>query len=191
MIIGGIDYSMSSPSLCVYDTSKDFKFENCDIYYANAKKKYVIDNKNIHGFVLPETRPDEPMYRYNEICKIFANLLLENKVEKVCIEGYALGSHAGLVFNIAENTALLKHFMWKSKIDYINPSPSTIKKFFTGKGNADKIKVVDTFINETGINLQDIFGTKTKEAAPINDICDSYAMCKYMNSFLKGEIQNG
>ena len=191
MIIGGIDYSMSSPSLCIYDTDKDFTFENCDIYYANAKKKYVINIKNLHGFVLPETRPNEPMYRYNEICQLFANILVKEKVEKVCIEGYALGSHAGLVFNIAENTSLLKHFMWKSKIDYINPSPSTIKKFFTGKGNADKIKIVDTFINETGVDLQSILGTKTKEAAPINDICDSYAMCKYMKAFIDGEIDNG
>lgn len=188
MIIGGIDYSMSSPSLCIYDTDKEFKFENCDIYYANAKKKYVINIKNLHGFVLPENRIEEPMYRYNEICKIFANVLMDQKVEQICIEGYALGSHAGLIFNIAENTSLLKHFMWKSGIKYINPSPATIKKFFTGKGNADKLKVVNTFINETHTNLQDIFGTKTIEAAPINDICDSFAMCKYMYYYLKGEI---
>lgn len=185
MIIAGIDYSMSSPSMCIYDTEKPFTFENCSIYYSNAKKKYVINVKNLHGTVLPEINHDEPMHRYDAICKIFAKALLDNKVEYVCIEGYALGSHAGLVFNIAENTSLLKHFMWKSGIKYINPSPSTVKKFFTGKGNADKIKVVETFINETKVNLQDVFGTKTIEAAPINDICDSFAMCKFMKEYLE------
>lgn len=184
MIIGGIDYSMSSPSMCLYDTEKSFEFKNCEFYYSNSKKKYVINNQNLHGYVLPENHPNEPMYRYNEICKIFANILLQKNVKKICIEGYALGSHNGMIFNIAENTALLKHFMWKSGIEYINPSPSTIKKFFTGKGNADKKTVVSTFIKETNINLQHIFGTKTEEAAPINDICDSYAMCKYMLDYL-------
>ena len=43
----GIDYSLSSPAICV--CRGDFKFDNCKIYYLTNVKKYEGDFGNING----------------------------------------------------------------------------------------------------------------------------------------------
>ena len=58
-----------------------------------------------------------------------------------------------------------------------------IKKFATGKGNADKDMMYDSFYKETKMNLKKIFDTE-KVGNPVSDIVDSYYIQKigYENS---------
>ena len=61
--------------------------------------------------------------------------------------------------------------------------PSVVKKFASGKGNADKEKMYEAFTNETKVNLKKIFDME-KLNNPVTDIIDSYyiAKCGYENS---------
>ena len=61
--------------------------------------------------------------------------------------------------------------------------PSVIKKFATGKGNADKQMMYDTFKATQGINLMKVFDQE-KLNNPITDIIDSYYIMRagYENS---------
>jgi crossover junction endodeoxyribonuclease RuvC len=75
--------------------------------------------------------------RYDDISNWAINITQKHDVDNVILEGYSYGS-TGKVFNIAENTAILKYNLWDSRIPFLIVPPTTIKKFATGKGNANK-----------------------------------------------------
>lgn len=174
MILAGIDYSYTSPAICVYDTTKELSFANLKFYNINALKKRTGDYGNINIQLFPEYSTQEE--RFRNIAKWASGVLELNKVEEVCIEGYSFGATAGLVFNIAENASLIKQYMSLNDIPFDTPPPSQVKKTFTGKGNAKKEAMVAKF-EETfpGMQLHDILGIKPM-AKPIDDICDSFAV---------------
>ena len=68
-------------------------------------------------------------------------------------------------------------------INYDTVVPSVVKKGATGKGNADKDMMYESFVKETKIDLKKIFDTD-KVGNPISDIADSYFIQKvgYENS---------
>jgi hypothetical protein len=98
----------------------------------------------------------------------------------VGLEDYALGAR-GKVFEIAENTGLLKYKLRKNNIPFQLIAPTTIKKFATGKGNADKTKMYEAWMKETDYDIQKILTPKrTKLGSPVSDIVDSYYILKYI-----------
>ena len=52
MIIAGIDYSMSSPAICIHQ-GDEWSFSNCSFYYLTNKKKFATPKHpfypTIHG----------------------------------------------------------------------------------------------------------------------------------------------
>ena len=91
----GIDYSLSSPAICV--CRGKFKFENCKIYFLTNVKKYEgkFYNGQIDGRLhLPYTSEQQ---RHDQ----FPNAFVIGTAINIFIEGYYLDK--GLVFNLAEN----------------------------------------------------------------------------------------
>ena len=180
MIIAGIDYSLRGPSICVYhgkELEDKFSFDNCSFHYLTDIKKYAKTFlNNIHGESFSEVEGD--LSRYDSISGWACDTILKYGCKQVALEGYSYGSK-GKVFHIAENTGVLKYkfFQYSIPIDII--APTTIKKFATGKGNADKEKMHTSFLNETGKNLKKIITPlKKKVSNPVSDIVDSYYVCK-------------
>lgn len=178
-IICGIDYSFTSPSICIHDESKELKFDNLKFFNMNDKKKMQGLYGNIDILTFPEY--NTPEQRYRNICSWASGILVKEQVEKVCIEGYSFGSSSGLVFNIAENGSLIKQFMDLNGIPFNTPSPSQVKKNFTGKGNAKKPDMISKFEEIYGVDLHSLLNlTKNpdpnKPAKPIDDLVDSYAV---------------
>jgi Holliday junction resolvasome RuvABC endonuclease subunit len=174
-MIAGIDYSMTSPAICIYDPSKEFKFDNCEVYFMTQLKKYEIEHKNIHGTLLEFT---DAMERYDKISSFFIDRVLDNDVQYVYIEDYSMGSK-GKVFNIAENTGILKYRLWNLQVPFYCVPPTVIKKFATGKGNSDKQKMQDVFEKENSIRLKVELNMTEKQWNPSSDIIDAYWICKY------------
>ena len=102
---------------------------------------------------------------------------------KLAIEGYAFGAK-GQVFNIGENTGILKLKLAEKVANDINViAPSAIKKFATGKGNANKVLMCEAFIEDTGDDLAKLFEFDPYTGqSPVSDIIDSYYISKYCNS---------
>ena len=178
--IGGIDYSLTSPSVCVYNGDKDnFTFDRCKIFYLSSVKKFSeIVNNNLEGqATLKEYAcPEE---RYDYISDWALDILISYDIQHVAVEDYSYGS-TGKVFHIAENTGLLKWKLWQSEINYMVVPPTVIKKFASGKGNANKEKMYESFLFETKRKLQDEFNIKSEKIGnPVSDIVDSYYICKY------------
>jgi len=191
----GIDYSLSSPGVCVNTSEEEFRYEDCKFYYLTNTKKYegTFKEKMAFGtsaveYIGTTHRPynSEPE-RYNnianwviDIIKSQPQLMIGKLWEKhpiIQIEDYSFGS-TGRVFHIAENLGLLKY---KLKIecgwDYTLIAPSVIKKFATDKGNANKEMMVHAFQEDTGVNLELLLDSSVK--SPITDIADAYFICKY------------
>ena len=180
--IVGIDYSLNSPAICVADTS--FRFDDCQFYYLTNKKKHLGSmSKNITGYEHKEYKT--PIERFKNLSDFIIRCLEKTVDEKaIFIEGYSYGSKGQAVFQIAENCGILKYrFDFEKEYKYDTIVPSVIKKFASGKGNADKEKMYEAFTNETKIDLKKIFDME-KLNNPVTDIIDSYyiARCGYENS---------
>ena len=106
--IVGIDYSMSCPSACYHPIDVPFSIEHCSWIFLNKDKKFTgffLDGR-IKGVLLPEVFKSEDE-RYDFISETFMDLCSCSEI--IGLEGYSFGSSAGRVFQIAENTAVLKH----------------------------------------------------------------------------------
>ena len=132
MIVAGVDYSMSSPSICVYDTeSGDLSHQNCFYFY----KQVVPSIKEMNRICQLDLINIFPGYQSkfeDEFTKVFCladwgySIIREMKVELVALESYAFGA-SGRVFNIAEATGLFKMFLRLNKIPLLTFVKNSIK----------------------------------------------------------------
>ncbi len=180
-ILAGIDYSLSNPTICLHPANKSFALEHCSIHYLTGSKKG--EGKFLEGRVIGKALPlwTIPEQRYYQITSWALNVMGE--ANPVAIEDYAFAAK-GRVFNIGENTGLLKYYLWKVSKNYTAIPPTVIKKFASGKGNANKDAMHDAFVKETGTDLMKVYGT-TNTNSPINDVVDAFYVCKYLHAAQK------
>lgn len=187
MIFAAIDYSYTSPAITVYDDSNDLTFDNVKCYNLNNVKK--TEGEYLDGKITIDILPKKFKHdfeKFNIVHDWVMDIIKRNNVECVFIEGYSLGSSSGLVFQIAENTALLKNSLFRDGIQFTTFPPTTIKKSYSGHGNAKKERMVLNFIKETGIDLSVVLGRVNQFSKPIDDIVDSYAILKHgVNNYEK------
>ena len=174
MIISAIDYSITGPAICVFNTEKEFNFLNCNFYFLTDTKKYATTFlNNIYGELFQPY--EEECERYDSISEWVVRVTAGS--ERISLEGYAFNA-TGRVFALAENTGILKYKLYQAGIPVDIIEPTKVKKLFTGKGNADKPLMYDCFVKSTGINLQGLITpNKTLLGNPVTDIVDSYAIC--------------
>ena len=77
------------------------------------------------------------------------------------------------MFNIGENTGLLKHKLYKNNLYPKVVTPTEIKKWATGKGNASKTDMYNAFVDQTGVELKDILECEP-ESTPLSDVVDAF-----------------
>jgi Holliday junction resolvasome RuvABC endonuclease subunit len=181
--IVGIDYSLTSPAICVNNIDDNkIKF-----YYLTTKKKWLgKQSDNIIGYEHKEWT--DPIERFKNISDFILDILYTNPLfdqpdYQIFIEGYSYGSKGQGLFQIAENCGILKYRLQDKGYIYNTVVPSVVKKGATGKGNADKDMMYESFLKETKINLKKILDTE-KTGNPLSDIVDSYYIQKvgYENS---------
>jgi len=177
--IAGIDYSLTSPAICIAEVRDEnkIKFEDCRFHYIKQKK-----NQNsvgvFNGYDYPKY--SDEMERYENLAEWVIERIrwYNGRVKCVYLEDYAFAA-TGRVFNIAENTGILKHRLKKNNFKFKTIPPTVIKKYASGKGNANKELMYETFLKETKIDLQSQLTPKsTKIINPVSDIIDSYYIAK-------------
>jgi hypothetical protein len=172
----GVDYSITSPAICVYDGKKKFSFEACKCY--NLTSYENIFSKDIK-FSFHKGYKSE-IQRFHNISewalKIITSYIDDIKI--VGIEGYSMGSK-GKVFNIAENTALLKYKLFAAAIPFDTVPPTSVKKMATGKGNANKDVMFEQFIKDTNRDLKKELQPNRKLGSPTTDVIDAFYITKY------------
>ena len=188
MKIIGIDYSLTSPAITVFNGNDDWGSGGSNItHHCLAKNQRQRqrwserDLKNIEISIYKEWSTDLERYHFLADWVINKCITAMNPVRpKAYIEDYAFAA-TGRVFHIAENTAILKDTPSKWGIKYELIPPTVIKKYATGKGNANKEKMYDAFTQETHRDLMHEFNTKLNN--PITDIVDSYYIAKYGHTY--------
>ena len=181
--IVGIDYSLNSPAICIADDN--FDFNKCSFHFLTSKKKHIGKfGKNIFGYEIKDY--NTPIERFSNISTWALDIIHKHKsnTAKVFIEGYSFGSKGQAVFQIAENCGILKYRLQMSPtMLYDTIVPSVVKKYASGKGNADKQLMYDSFKEHTKIDLMKMFDME-KLNNPVTDIVDSYYIAKvgYENS---------
>lgn len=178
-IVAGIDYSITSPAICVHTGAK-WKFDNCTFFYFTKQKRqqfFNIDGAEFHGYVKPEYA--SPQQRFDQNAQWAAKALRSMLCDKATIEGYSFGSK-GAVFDLAENAGLLKHYLWQGGLRFDVAAPSQVKKAATGKGNADKLRMQEAFFDEVpqAKDLRSLLGQTPAAFNPSSDLIDAYFICK-------------
>lgn len=172
-MLAGIDYSLTCPAITI---GHQENFDTCKTYYFTSKKKFAKEfDCSLYGALIPKY--DHPMERIDNLSEFILRILKMYSVEQVVIEGYSYGSH-GRYFDLAENGGLLKWKMWANGIEYIDPAPTVLKKNFTGKGNANKASMHQSFVKKTGHDVSLLLGTDA-DGNPVSDIVDSYSAFVY------------
>ena len=159
-------------------TGKEWSFNNCHFFAITDRKKSVIHQK---GFLWVAQSEDyiTQEERIDHLATTFVGWCQQWGVEKVYIEDYAFAAR-GKIFHIGENCGVLKHQLYKAGISINVVSPPTIKKFATGKGNAQKHGMGEAFLAETHFDFHKLLNTENiSNTSPTSDIIDSYYICKY------------
>lgn len=181
MILAGIDYSMSCPALVIGQQGSSY--DDLLFFSFAKKKKHQSIQKQITLFNYPEYLCEQE--RYDKISSMFIDTLIKYKVDKVLMEGYSYGSSAGLVFQIAENTEVLKYKMYMANIPFDVMAPTQIKKAFCGRGNANKGMMFTKFRDDhCPYDIHNAIGEKSNPneiGNPVSDLVDAYAIWLILN----------
>ena len=174
-MIAGIDFSLTSTGITIYNNG--YKF------YAVSKgfpKKFetFVNSCLTDCIVLPKS-DEEFSYCINWVENIM-NILKENNVKSVAIEGYSYGSTSSSFTKIAEVTGLLKYMLTVNNIEFITVQPTTAKKL-AGNGRYNKSDMFQAFLNNV-LNDDELINTqfykevkdKNSNVKPIEDVIDSY-----------------
>lgn len=174
----GIDYSMTTPAVTVMD-----EVGNTNTHFLTGVRRHVgaQARTGTHGRTHTWAGYEYPDYlsqeqRFDQIAKWTVNMIKPS--DWILLEDYAMGAK-GKVFHIAENCGLLKHKLWVLGFGYQTVAPTALKKFATGKGNADKCMMHTAFVAETGIDLMKEMDKESKDCgSPVSDIVDSYYLAR-------------
>jgi len=175
----GIDYSMTCPAACAYGSDGVY------FWYAHATKLPDLTNVEHHqigdGAWTVERAVDIGYFLRDWIIDAFAYCT----VPPVAIEDYAYAA-TGRVFNIGENTGILKALLYRDGIKFDAIPPTVIKKFATGKGNADKHKMTMAFLEAYSAAKEWVpaFFPRLKDdgspaKSPLADLADAYWIARY------------
>ena len=206
----GIDYGINSPALCKwnYENLYDdyFSVRYCQYFTTCIDFKY---DKTKHAFFdwvdvskdLPRTPSREQtthLAKYVCLAYHFSRYIKEDTL-CVALEDYAMGA-AGRVFDIAENTGILKAEIYKSFIRLDVFSPKTVKKF-AGKGNFSKIQMYDALCEKLDMDFAAYLGLtgcikkiskginkgNLKLESPLSDFTDATWITLYLREKLLNE----
>lgn len=148
--IVGIDPSLTGTGVCVYSTTQ-----------ATEPWTTVIGSK-------PANFLQDRFNRYAVMCQKILQIIREAAPVCILIEGYSFGSNKAGHHDIVEYGALLRETVLNHRGDaeVLEVPPATLKKFATGKGNADKVAMATALVKRYGVT----YGT--------SDEYDAYALCR-------------
>ena len=166
----GIDFSITSPGLCVHE-GDDWNPECCTFHGLEGRKTFPEREGVIELVRYPEWKTDSE--RYGNLAQWALERIPPGSV--IGLENFAM--HAvGRMTAIAENVGVLKYRLFdEHHSEPVLVSPTRIKKCATGNGRSSKEDMLAAFEKETGLDPE--LAAKARE-----DIADAYFICKYVHA---------
>jgi crossover junction endodeoxyribonuclease RuvC len=168
MIKCGIDYSMTSPGIAIVDG------DIVKMFGLSSKKKELGVHQISENITLVIEQYPSGYTNNIERFKLLSKWITSKipvDIKEINLEGYSMGSRAGQVFTIAENTTILKLSLLSSGISINIISPTSLKKYATGKGSANKDAMMLSFCTKFNIN--------NPGHSSFNDCVDAYFLSQY------------
>jgi Holliday junction resolvasome RuvABC endonuclease subunit len=174
MKLVGIDPSINGTGLCKFTLDNNFEIIKYDYLGFSTVKKHESDNIVFFRKKDFKNDIDQNIFITEHVEKFI------NGVDYVSMEDYAYDA-TGMVFNIGEFVGGLKLMIYNKGIPLRMIEPTVIKKFATNKGNCDKVSMVDEYMKNDILKIdEDLPPYKSPKA----DIVDAY----FMTHLLRLEI---
>lgn len=194
MIIAGIDFSLNSTAITIFDDSlPDEKYIFFNVYRKLTKKRLeIMSSANIelikHNNVQVINDENEKILDAIDTTNIIFNIV--KNCDFVAMEGFAFNARGNRLAELSGYQYLLRAELIHKKIPFKIYPPLTIKKF-AGYGRYTKEEMIDIFIKEDNIKLaKQIAEMDNRNGKPVDDIVDSYFVCKKLQSDLnKGSLK--
>lgn len=176
--IVGMDYSINSPGCVKFLVNEVLEITDISyIGFSSVKKIVALDKNIIYYHKNQFLNQFEKYYWFRDKCLEFMSLTEKSYVG---IEDYAFGA-TGRVFSIAESTFAIKSQIYNSGAVLRTYPPTLIKKFSTGKGNANKRDMFVSFYGTPDTSLLQ----HLSEGSPQEDLIDAYFVAKMLLNELK------
>jgi Holliday junction resolvasome RuvABC endonuclease subunit len=146
-----------------------------------SSKKKDLGQHQISDLITIDVQPI-PAYSNNSerfawLASHYTELIQHYNGTQVHLEGYAMGAgRAGMNFTIGECTGYLKAELWRSGVTVNIIAPTALKKFATGKGNANKDAMMLAFAEKHQIET-------LPKLSCMNDCVDAYWLRDYDGDF--------
>lgn len=178
MQFAGVDWSITSPAVTIIRNDSSIATVHA---ISPFDAEVTLSNKNviIHLHQYPLYVTEQERFRY--LVDMFSPLLQEPGTV-VALENYAFSRQPARMMQIAECTGLLKDRLQS----FVTPTSTTVKKFATGNGRAEKVDMLEAFERETGTDLFWLFGFRRTKSIkqPLTDIADSYWLARFIQDKL-------
>lgn len=185
MLLIGIDLSLRSPGIAVFDTSIH-NSEAWHIYaFTQTTTKHKIENNKHIKLLSPipscDNEIDLKRYRYivDSIVKIIQESQTNHKDVRVAIEGYAFSKNkSGHTFKLYELTGILKMAIFeKCQISCRIIAITQWKRLVTGKSFAEKVDIVN-FMKSNGptfdfLEIMQYHDVGNEIPNPVQDMADA------------------
>jgi crossover junction endodeoxyribonuclease RuvC len=115
-------------------------------------------------------------------------LIKKHKITHICMEGMAFGARGQAIFDIGGLSHIFREAFIEEGIEFIIAPPKTIKKYFTGSGNADKLAMIEE-CQKRGANIP-FFKTIKKQRVFDDNVSDAFALASFMQDYLDGNAKD-
>lgn len=167
----GIDPSINSTGICIIKNEKT-TFYNIKPRLTKKEIEIILPD-NFFFVTYDKTESREEIHKTTNFINIADRIeeivATQDDEPHIVIEGIAYGSSSSSVCDLAGLNHIIRERLIKYDIEVV--PPAQIKKFATGKGNANKDKMIERFEEDYGNGLDTL--------VKIDDLADAYWMAKY------------
>lgn len=171
----GIDQSLTSTGITLFD-GIEYSFELIQTEKTKKTKCPTIDY----------TR------RLIQLKTRIAEIVEENNITHMAMEGMSYGSSGSTVFDLGGLSHLIRELFISKNIPFIVIPPKTLKKYWTGSGNANKeLMILETDKKRISIPIRKNYGTKKEQKILADDnVVDSCALATFLHEYLQDKLRD-
>ena len=181
MRVAGLDFSITSPALCVYNSDEDHYTITSWTQEERLAREAVTSGKLTASVeYIERNKGDDFYFRLPE--KIAFTIIYED-AEAVGVENYAFSAN-GKITVLAECLGVLKYLYRTKAGDSIIPVAIPHGKMCSNEkmmGNVGKYTSIEYLLsNYAESDFLDKINLKITDETPLSDWCDSFGVCRFI-----------
>ncbi len=157
----------------------DPSFSGCGIaHFGNGTKEFFL--------IKAEKNSSSSIDITRRILKIKEEirLLIKNiKPDYIGLEGPSFASQSASVIQMGALNHILRELFIEEGVKFFIIPPTVVKKYFTGKGNSDKLAMIEEAMKR-GANIP-FFTTIKKQRVFDDNVTDAYAIASFVEDYLQ------